>query len=542
MRTWIVWAALAAGLLLVPAGAGAEVPEGADYFQDRIRSSDGTSLHVDVLRPKGVERAPVLLVVSPYNAHGPSERGAPGMAYGAVRRLAPMRRGYNVVIVSLRGSGGSEGCFDFYGPGEQADVAAAVRYAATRTWSTGQVVALGGSYDGGTAMLAMALGDPAVVAAAVYQPVVSPYRTMFAGGVPYWINPTVNAYYPAIAVTGSGAADDDVSYHSAWAKRTGCVPPVWTAETDPAASFWAARSFEERVLRSRVPVFGVQGFLDFNLAPDNLPFVYPALEGRGLWLTQAGHEQPAADGFWSQVGRFVDGAVGDGPPQQGVTVQEAPTLRWRKEAAWPPADRAGFSIPLRAGAYTDQRGNGSGDSPWEPGLGSFPGEELPEGRGSWTFTQPLSDEVHLAGFGSVRAHVTGPASARAVALLYDVRPDGTALLIARGAQLLGEGTIDIRLQPQDWRVAKGHRIGLLMSGSDDTWFAPVPGTQATVTVAGGTLELPVLRGRRDRFIAGEPGARFDMVKEPIEIERSTIESATVRAKPPKRRRPRARRR
>ena len=48
-----------------------------------------------------------------------------------------MERGYTFVMVDLRGFGGSSGCLDWGGPGEQADVVEAVKWAASQPWSTG---------------------------------------------------------------------------------------------------------------------------------------------------------------------------------------------------------------------------------------------------------------------------------------------------------------------------------------------------------------------------------------------------------------------
>jgi predicted acyl esterase len=50
-----------------------------------------------------------------------------------------MQRGYTYVMVDLRGFGGSSGCLDWGGPGEQSDVQTAVEWAATQPWSTGHV-------------------------------------------------------------------------------------------------------------------------------------------------------------------------------------------------------------------------------------------------------------------------------------------------------------------------------------------------------------------------------------------------------------------
>ena len=51
---------------------------------------------------------------------------------------ANLMSGYTYVMVDLRGFGGSNGCLDWSGPGEQADVKAAVAVGGPQPWSTGQ--------------------------------------------------------------------------------------------------------------------------------------------------------------------------------------------------------------------------------------------------------------------------------------------------------------------------------------------------------------------------------------------------------------------
>ena len=58
---------------------------------------------------------------------GPSER-----FQDFVEGSGLLRRATRFVMVDLRGFGGSNGCLDWSGPGEQADVVNAVQWAATR--------------------------------------------------------------------------------------------------------------------------------------------------------------------------------------------------------------------------------------------------------------------------------------------------------------------------------------------------------------------------------------------------------------------------
>jgi uncharacterized protein len=181
---WTVLA-LAATLLVAPSTAGPVPPE-ADHSEAYIRSADGTMLHADVYRPadrKG--RVPVILLVSPYTASGPAEQG-PALNYESFLASGEIfERGYAWVQVSLRGVGASGGCGDMGGKGEQADVKAAVEWAAAQPWSTGKVGMWGVSYDAWTQVMALATKPKGLAAAIVASPLIDYYRGLFHNGVHY---------------------------------------------------------------------------------------------------------------------------------------------------------------------------------------------------------------------------------------------------------------------------------------------------------------------------------------------------------------------
>src|SRR5215211_7782903 len=63
-----------AGLAATGTAYAAPPPDNADWTQEFITESDGTQLHVDVLRPKGLPkdagaRTPVILSIGPYFNH-----------------------------------------------------------------------------------------------------------------------------------------------------------------------------------------------------------------------------------------------------------------------------------------------------------------------------------------------------------------------------------------------------------------------------------------------------------------------------------------
>ena len=52
--------------------------------------------------------------------------------------------------------------------------------------------------------------------------------------------------------------------------------------------------------------------------------------------------------------------------------------------------------------------------------------------------------------------------------------------------------VDFELYPQDWRLRKGHRIGVFLSGSDESWFSPIP-TMSEVSIENASLHEAVER-------------------------------------------------
>jgi hypothetical protein len=88
-------------------------------------------------------------------------------------------------------------------------------------------------------------------------------------------------------------------------------------------------------------------------------------------------------------------------------------------------------------------------------------------------------------------------------LIYDVDEANRATLLTRGASLVGAGTVEFDLYPQDWRLRAGHRIGVLLAGSDDFYFDPGR-SDTPVEVTSGEIELPLVPSPRGPDLAGGP--------------------------------------
>src|SRR3954452_7462785 len=229
----VVVAAVCALTPGIAAASGVAYPD-ADWSQASITEPDGTVLHADVLRPKGYgldpsHQSPVIISIGPYFYHsgqtgpaGPAESSiydAIGPNAGPPARLADfvegsglLQKGYSFVMVDLRGFGGSTGCSDWSGPGEQADVTQAIKWAGSQPWSTGAVGTYGKSYDGLTGLIATTVTDPDALkylkGVVAQEPVYDDYRYLYGDGIRRENSLATPALYDAIETTPGPATDD----------------------------------------------------------------------------------------------------------------------------------------------------------------------------------------------------------------------------------------------------------------------------------------------------------------------------------------------
>ncbi|MBI5104717.1 MAG: CocE/NonD family hydrolase, partial [Solirubrobacterales bacterium] len=558
LRPLLTLAALAA-LSLAPAANAAEVPANATWTEATITEADGTQLHADVLRPKGLPadaKTPVILSIGPYFNHAGQTGalgGVEGTSYDPVGPPGPsdrfydflegtklLDRGYTFVMVDLRGFGGSTGCLDWAGPGEQADVKAAVEWAAGQPWSTGRVGMYGKSYDGVTGLIG-AVSKPKGLAAVISQePVYDLYRYLWDDGIRFVNSLGTPALYDLIAGT-PGPLAGDPSYTTGSVndlQRPGC--PVLNyldqQDADHGSDFWKARNLIPRAKDTDVPVLLTQGFLENNTKPDGAFEFYNGLQGPkrawfGMWDHVRGNDRDAdgrllmgREGWFDEAMRWYDHYV------KGVPLVDAPVDRdppvvvqtsdgtWRGEDAWPPADATASSSPLLAGEYADDGQNN----------GSLDGGTEPTGQGAWTFSPPLAHRAHLAGVPRATVASDAAPGTNLVVDLYDVAPDGKATLVSRGGQLVaGTGPQEVELYGNDWRFEPGHRVGVLVTGANAEWWLHQP-TNATVSVTGASVRLPWLRYTRADDQPGGKAVRLEQYLEdaPFQVDPQTIADRT----------------
>jgi predicted acyl esterase len=551
--------ALVFALLISPAAALADAaqlrnPPGSTWTQAYITEADGTKLHADVLRPSDLPadaKTPVIVSVGPYFNHsgqvgpaGPIENtpytptGAAGPSarfYDFIEGAKLMERGYTWVQVDLRGFGGSSGCLDWGGPGEQADVKAAVEWAAAQPWSTGKVGMYGKSYDGVTGLIGIAQQPKGLAAVVSQEPVYDLYRYLYTNRVRFVNSLATPLLYDAIAGT-PGTTGDEPAYNANAVDDTatpGCPAVNWANQqnADHGAAYWRSRDLIAATKGKTTPLFLTQGFIENNTKPDGAWDLYNGLAGPkrawfGMWDHVRGNDTNASgrllmgrQGWFDEVMRFFDthvkgATVTDTDPPNAVQTSDG---TWRSEPSWPPADSQAVHTTLNAGQYSD---DGANNGTAEGGT--------PNGEGVWTISPPLTGDAHFAGVPKVTVDVaSAPAGANLVVDVYDIDSGRNATLISRGAYLLnGSETASFDLYGDDWKLPAGHRVGVLVTGADAEWWAHVP-TLGTVSVRGASIDLPYLQCTRTATIAGDRSVKLEdyAANAPFTVPAATVAAA-----------------
>lgn len=540
-----------AGLVLaltVPVAAWAEpeggvtheqnprVPVGASWSEEYIAAS-GVELHADVLRPAhlpGDAATPVILSIGPYFSHS-GMAGDEHFAYtGPSQRFTPfiedaglMAAGYTFVYVDLRGFGGSTGCTDWLGAGEQADVVAAVEWAASAPWSTGAVGLYGKSYDATTGLAAIGLQPEGLAAVVAQEPVWNPYNYLVSNGIPSPSQRATPEAYLGIANLPGIATDyaqdgyvipaDTAHYRENAAyelTHPECATDLFaqTAATDAADPQWALRDLPALAAGSDVPLLFTQGTLETNTKPEDMQRFLAAHSGEqrgwiGPWDHVRGDEkdpegryQMGRASWLTEVRAFYDEHLrGAAPTASARFFVQDNRGTWRAQDAWPVTDRM-LTVALDGGSYLDV-GTGDpddveevGDAVWDP-------------TAPTTLSYPVAEAVRLSGEPAVTLTTRG--SGNAAVTMWDVAPDGTAVTIDENVAMLHEsGTTRIRLKSLDWTLEVGHRLLVSVASVTYGYWLPTP-SGGLVELVAASLELPLQSPAADVAAEGARSPHLD---------------------------------
>ncbi len=543
------------------------VPEGSVWTQAYFPSADrsGTRLHADVLlpealagKPAGKKKVPVILSVGPYFAHtgqtGPegwTRTGPSARFQDFIEGTDLFDEGYAFVMVDLRGFGGSTGCLDWGGPGEQADVKAAIDWAAKQPWSTGSVGLYGKSYDAVTGLIGNNLDQRALKAVVAQEPVWDMYQYIYSNGVPRPnVTGTADAYN-SIA-TMPPMPDDDPRYQEA-ARYEDAHPECLTENSagyriaDQRDRHWTSRDLARMAEGSDTPLFVTQGFVENNTKPEEMQEYLDNHRGpeRG-WLGQWDHVRGGdrtsdgrlamgREGWYEETLSFYDQYLKGVRPTvryPAYSVEDS-TGAWRAQPTWPVTERR-VRLPLGGGSYVDDGGasaraglTGRTAPPEQPtgrwDMENAPATEQPAPRGLaaegaarqrdgevgssfFVWSEPLKRPVRVTGTPQVSLNAEGEGNV--MLKLYDVAPDGTAVMFDEQVSLIDSGRLTVDLKATDWTLARGHvlavEIGSIQTGS---WRDTPSGE--TVTVRGATLRLALDDPADDVPTAGDRSPFLD---------------------------------
>ncbi len=243
---------------------GQEPPPVVREFAARVTMSDGVTLVADVYRPAGTTPVAAILERTPY------VRTSEGYAATGLRWVA---QGYAYVIQDVRGRGDSEGRFDPLVQ-EVQDGFDTQSWIARQPWSNGRVGTVGGSYAGWTQVLPAPLNNPALRAMI---PTVTPpdpggFWPQRHGGLSFGMLEWAMVVEGRTTRSLPYALFDLVAAYRTRPIRDadlaiGARSSIWREYLDHLedAEYWKARSYQDRLPESRVPMLHVSGWYDGTL-------------------------------------------------------------------------------------------------------------------------------------------------------------------------------------------------------------------------------------------------------------------------------------
>jgi uncharacterized protein len=488
----------------------------------RIPMPDGAVLLADRYLPAG-GRPPLVLIRSPYG-----RRSIWGLVFGRV--LA--ERGFQVVIQSCRGTFGSGGTFDPFGPDEHDDGLATVAWLREQPWYPGVFGTAGPSYLGMVQWAIAADAGPDLKAICP-QVTCADFRAPFYPGQAFtletaltWVNQVAgqerrfaNArealagrrLRPVFDRLPLGELDrlatgEHVRYYQDWLEHD-----------DPGDGYWKNRRFTGTLDRVTAPASMVGGWHDFFLPHQLADYAALRRAGHEPYLTIGPwrHADQAAAAVWvcDAVAWLRAHLLGDrsGLRANPVRIFVTGAEEWRDIPAWPPdteperwhlqpagalgADAPGPSEPDR---YTYDP---AAPTPNLAGAVGLQGRARVDNRvlearpDVLTFTsEPLASDLEI--FGEVIADLFVRSTREHTdffARLCEVEPTGASVNVCDALLRLApgrpapeaDGTVRARfpLWPSAHRFRRGNRIRLQVSSGAHPRYARNMGTGEPLATA-----------------------------------------------------------
>jgi uncharacterized protein len=560
-----LWARDAAGLRVArgPWPTPADLPPGVRFESLRVRMPDGVRLAALLYLPASAgrgRRVPAALHVVPYR-HSPDMGTYLSMGYLA-------QHGYAELYVDVRGTGGSEGIpKDEYTVEEHADTVRIIDWLSKQPWSNGAVGMYGTSYSAfNSVQIAAEYHPPALKAIFVLCGTDDRYTddVHHPGGVMLMEN---NSWALGMIANNASPGAPDFDMESPAAMDRWNTPP-WLQgylHHQLDGPHWRRGSLAPDYSRLTTPTFLGGGYLDMyqNFVPrimrhspavsrgilgpwnHSMTWPGPVLDWdrlrlrwfdhwlRGIdtgmlaeprvsfylpeWRRRTFRHAGAVPGEWRFLDAFPDTVYS--PPDR-LYLRPTPELPRTTALSMDPAPGRGGHLSEMAGEpsalrlrYCPSRG-GSTDSLGPDNDEGFYGLDARDENvyGLSFDTQPLKAPVEILGFAQAHLYIAATAPvANWMVQLYDLAPDGTSYLVARGflngthrhshvhpAPLVPNEiyAIDVQLMCTGYRFSPGHVIRAIVTNADfpNVWPSPYPMT--TTLYTGGDqpsfIALPVL--------------------------------------------------
>ena len=442
-----------------------------------LQARDGTRLRYSVLLPKGNGPYPVIINYSGYDAGaigGPIYRhNDTAMSTSLDRTL--LEHGYAVLGVNARGTGCSEGQFDFLARSYGTDGADIVEWAAHQPWSDAAVAMANWSWAGMSQVATASEQPPHLKAIAPGMALTDPRADSWAiGGVPSQGFITGWWYYLHsrwLTVRRSAEAEHDtacvsqVESNYAHAEQPDDNLPTLLIR-HPLRDAWIdERTILQRAAQIKVPVLAMEAFQD-EATTVRAGYYHNRLDPERLWLLQTNGNHDLYESLRFReillafFDNFVKGVSNGFDKRPHVEIwQETDALgkdgHERDESAAPrwQITRERFPVAvenwiLNLGSDHSLTTEAPRSSP--PDAYDYPVEgptvDIEPGRGGWGelqsawrkgsvvyTTQPLDHDVVIYGPASVDLWVSSSANDTDLQVtLTEVRPDGNERFVQRG--------------------------------------------------------------------------------------------------------------
>jgi putative CocE/NonD family hydrolase len=504
----------------------------------RVRMPDGAVLLADRYAPRGADRPPLLLVRSPYG-----RRRSWGLLFGRVFA----ERGFQAVVQSCRGTFGSGGTFDPFGPDEHDDGLATVAWLREQPWYPGSFGTAGPSYLGMVQWAIAAHAGPDLKAIAV-QVTSADFRAPFYPGGSFsletsfsWMCRTevqerpLGALRSRLSERGRRALLRHLPLRDLDRLATGHPVPYWQdwlRHDPPGDGFWKDRRFAGTLSEVTAPISMVTGWHDIFLPLQLRDYAALREAGRdpylliGPWRHADQGSVPAwitESLTWLRAHLAGDtGALRREPVRIFVTGSG----EWRSLPAWPPETRP-YRWHLHSGGVLAQAAPPAAEpdrytyDPADPtpnlaGPVDLSGSARVDNRGLearpdvLTYTSaPLAGDLTVMGEVTVELCVASSREHTDIfARLCDVDPAGTSLNICDALLRLApgrpeqqpDGTIRawFTLWPTAHLFRRGHRLRLQVSSGAHPRYARNTGT-------GEPLATATTLARADQRVFHDPG-------------------------------------